>query len=344
MKILLKYWLLLLIISFSPAQILLNEIMIDAEDESSGEFIEIINCGQTAVRISDYFLCDPRDTDAVIPFPDSMLAPEEYGIILDPDHSGEYDDLTPDGTPRFSIEDSRFGMYGVSNSTAKCFAILDGDRKISDSYTTGNPQWPEETYTMERYMPDRDVWMQSLDPGGTPGARNSVSPKARDLVIGAVTCSCENDRMQVDILIRNCGLQQIAAFDYGYLIDTYGADNDLSDTLHYHTETLLQRGDSCRFSHSARIRNREAYGSGPFSPQGMISGIPWVLDIISPFFRMTLPSRNSSARSATASARSMWNSARRRNFPYSLRICGLRTRRDRSAWIPPISSIPIPCS
>ncbi len=251
-----KLLLLLLLCYGIDAQIIFNEFMIDAVDENSGEFIEVINTGSRIVNLTDYFLCDPQDTDAVIPFPDSLLAPGEFGLILDPDYSGEYDSLIPENTPCFSIEDSRFGMYGISNSSSKCFAILDENRKTADSYTTGIPLWPQESYTIERFMPNEKIWLQSLYPGGTPGARNSIGPKDRDLELYTVKCSYNENNITIDIIIGNTGLQEISSFSYGYIVDTYGADSDLCDTLHYQAEMLLQRGDSCLFSHSSEIMNK----------------------------------------------------------------------------------------
>ncbi|MDZ7796881.1 MAG: hypothetical protein U5N56_07500 [Candidatus Marinimicrobia bacterium] len=251
-----KLLLLLLLCYRIDAQIIFNEFMIDAEDENSGEFIEVINTGNNIVKLTDYYLCDPQDTDAVISFPDSLLAPGEFGLILDPDYSGEYDSLIPVGTPRFSIEDSRFGMYGISNSSSKCFAILEEKRETADSYTTGTPLWPVESYTIERFIPNEGIWLQSLYPGGTPGARNSIGPKDRDLKLYAVECSYNENKITIDIVIENTGLEGISTFNYGYIVDTYGAGHDLCDTLHYQAGIPLQGGDSCRFSHSSTIVNK----------------------------------------------------------------------------------------
>jgi len=247
---------------FASAQCRFNEVMIDAEDESSGEFIEVRNTGSRPVSLNTFFLCDPRDTDAVIPFPDSVLAPGAYGLILDPDYDGEYDTLIPDSTARFSIEDSRFGMYGISNSTSKTFCLLNAEGLPEDSFTTGIPHWPPEGYTVERYMPDRDIWKTSRKQGGTPGSYNSRSPKDHDLRIGKLRASCRDTLLHLDIGILNRGLLPVHAFDYTYTIDA--CDSLLCDTFLYHAEKTLYYADSCHFAHVSPILNKGSVRVGVF--------------------------------------------------------------------------------
>ncbi len=99
---------------------LLNELMIDPEfSENSSEYVEILNRGESAINLSGWFFGDAGDMDLLIFFEDSVLDAGEYALILDPDYEGEYDEIIPDSVLCLTIEDSRFGAYGLSNSTPK---------------------------------------------------------------------------------------------------------------------------------------------------------------------------------------------------------------------------------
>jgi hypothetical protein len=250
----------------ASAQCLFNELMIDAEDESGGEFIEVLNTGSQPLSLNTFFLCDPRDTDAVIPFPDSILPSGAYGLILDPDYAGEYDTLIPDSTARFSIEDSRFGMYGISNSTSKTFCLLNAEGLPEDSYTTGTPHWPPEGYTVERYMPDRDIWETSRKHGGTPGTKNSASPVNHEMKITGVQAASAGTSLHVGIDIANTGLSPVNGFDYACTVTAF--DSLLRDTFYYHAESTLRYADTCHFTHTFPVINKGASRIGVFLSTG----------------------------------------------------------------------------
>ena len=222
-----------IVISFSPlsAQILLNEIMIDPDNDNTGEYIEIYNAGDSLADMSTFLFCDAQDTDAVIPFPDSLLLPGHYGLILDPDYSHDYDQLIPDSIPRFTIADSRFGMYGISNSTEKPFSILFHDHQISDSYLTGSHGWPDAGYSIERIRTLDSLWLSSLDIPGTPGFRNSVSPKDHEMRIASLDCIVSGDILCISFVLQNIGLQEIEDISYGYIVDISQDHPELNDTL-----------------------------------------------------------------------------------------------------------------
>ncbi|RKY56103.1 MAG: hypothetical protein DRP93_02050 [Candidatus Neomarinimicrobiota bacterium] len=226
------------------AQILLNEFMIDPDNDNTGEFVEIYNAGDSLVNMSAFLFCDAQDTDAVIPYPDSLLLPGHYGLILDPDYSHEYDYLIPDSITCFSINDSRFGMYGISNSTQKPFALLFPDHQISDIYLTGNQIWPKAGYSIERIRSQDSLWGSSLNISGTPGFRNSISPKDHEIKIRSLNCTISDDDLCVSFVLLNIGLQEINKCDYGYIVDISKEHPELNDTLIFHRTLPIFPGDS----------------------------------------------------------------------------------------------------
>jgi hypothetical protein len=149
----------------------IQEMMIDPVfSENSGEYVEILNTGNQPVNLSRWSFGDPGDMDVLVMLGDSLVLPGAYGLILDPDYTGEYDEVIPDSTILFMIEDSRFGSYGLSNSTGKVYRLCNAEGKTIDScFSLTNLS---EGYSMER--DDDGFWQVSLVAGGTPGFRNSV--------------------------------------------------------------------------------------------------------------------------------------------------------------------------
>lgn len=227
------------------AQFLLNEFLIDAEDENSGEFIEIFNGSPAALRLDACFLCDELDTDAVIPFPDSLLPSGAYGIILDPGYGGEYEDLIPDSVPRFSIEDARFGMYGISNSSPKRFSLLDSGKNILDSYVTGTPCWPPPEHSIERYSLNDSIWQPSLLQRGTPGQRNSTAIREYALKISDISACADGPRLHLEIGVQNTGLKQITGLKSSCFVTPDPGDSAFVSQGTLNSDKALAAGDSC---------------------------------------------------------------------------------------------------
>jgi hypothetical protein len=181
----------------------IQEMMIDPVfSENSGEYVEILNTGDQSVSLKSWSFGDPGDVDMLLMPGDSLLLPGEYGLILDPDYAGEYDEVIPDSTKLFTIEDSRFGSYGLSNSTEKVYRLLNAEGHIVDSCisVTDLP----EGYSMER--DDDGLWRVSLVAGGTPGYRNSVCrPDGPFLDVSFKEIFCEGYTVTAYISILNQG-------------------------------------------------------------------------------------------------------------------------------------------
>jgi len=240
----------ILIIMPLNAQLLFSEFMIDPDNDNTGEFIEIYNFGDSLVELSGFYVCDEQDTDIVICSSDSLLFPGCYGVVLDPDYAGEFNDLIPDSIPLFTIEDSRFGKYGISNSTSKIFSLLNKNLDICDSYKTGTPLWPSSGYSLERRSFNDSIWCESLTPRGTPGFRNSTAIKEYDLELSNLECNSINRYLNVSFTISNIGSKSIEGFIFGYIVDIDFHLSNYSDTLLFMSDSSLAPGDTFDFSNS----------------------------------------------------------------------------------------------
>lgn len=233
-------------ISFSLlfSQLILNEFMIDPENENTGEFIELFNNTDSLIDLSHYYFCDEQDTDRLIPFPDYQLLPDQYALILDPNYLGEYDEFIPNSCIIVSIEDSRFGMYGISNSTMKTFSLLDKTLNIVDSYQSGTPLWPPSNYSIERYRFNQDKWDCSLLEQGTPGLKNSISPKTKELKLQNVILSTESDSLSITFSLYNIGLENILNFNYEITIIFDDCLTNLNTNIKNTLEHVIAPDDS----------------------------------------------------------------------------------------------------
>lgn len=238
------------------AQVVLNEFMIDPENDNTGEFIEIFNISDSMIDMRNYFICDGQDTDNVIAFPDSFLHAHSYGLILDPDYTGDYDHLIPDSISLFTFEDARFGQYGISNSTSKCFSLLGPSREVCDFYTTGVPLWPAPGFSIERESAFDVVWNSSLNAGGTPGMKNSTSLQDLDISISDLSCSTLDNILFVNFKVMNTGLLQISEFRYGYIVDIPGLQNSNLEISFSERAYQLLPGDSLYIQNESYLKSR----------------------------------------------------------------------------------------
>ena len=206
-----KFYVLFMIWVNLSSEILLNEMMIDPlGSENSAEYVELINRGDSAVSLEGWRFGDAQDLDLFVFFDETVLKPGEYALILDPDYAGEYDGLIPDTVLCLTIEDSRFGAYGLSNSTQKMYYLINSLGVMIDSCLslTGIP----EGYSME--LDDENNWQASLHSGGTPGFRNSVSASGNaPLMLIYAGTSLELKQVFTSMYIHNTGRLSVGSFE-----------------------------------------------------------------------------------------------------------------------------------
>jgi len=85
------------IVEIINADIILNEIMANAIDEDTGEFIELYNTGNEPVDVEGWQFTDGDAVDTIRAFEDDdcVIMPESFALILDSEYAGEYN-LPPD--------------------------------------------------------------------------------------------------------------------------------------------------------------------------------------------------------------------------------------------------------
>ncbi len=182
-------------VQFAFGQIVtFNEVMFDAPgSDYYNEFIEIFNLSDSVLCLEGFYLSIDGIIDS-LKFIDSKdtLLPGSYGLILDRDYIIEhkdsvYDNLIPDCTLLLTIHNNSFSSStsGLVNSKAHTIYLVAGNGDTLSSIVTT----PDQTsgYSDEKIIIDGtnspDNWGNSLLYLGTPGFKNSISPKDYDLAI-----------------------------------------------------------------------------------------------------------------------------------------------------------------
>lgn len=95
----------------SVYDIVITEVMSNADVESTGEFVELYNNGTTAVNLLSWVIYDGDAADTLFGFSslyDTTLEPGQYAIILDANYAGDYGSLPSDAL-LLTTDDSNIG-------------------------------------------------------------------------------------------------------------------------------------------------------------------------------------------------------------------------------------------
>ena len=172
-------------------QVRLSEIMFDpVGSEYTDEFIEIYNRSLSdSINLSGWKIGDEKSLDAVTEAGSGLvLAPGQYGLILDPGyftHSTAYDSRIPPGALILTITGNSFGSGGLSNSKPETVYLVNaaGDTVDAYRYTLDNPPgFSDEKINMNQNS-NTNNWKNALILNGTPGYLNSVARRTQDVAL-----------------------------------------------------------------------------------------------------------------------------------------------------------------
>jgi hypothetical protein len=157
------------------AAIIINEVMANALDEDTGEFIELYNTGDEPVDVVGLKFTDGDATDIIQPFDKDgkgIIPPKGYGVILDSEYAGQYQ--IPDTAILLTTKNTTLGDGLTTNDPIILFK--EEPEKPIDTYL--HPFNPGNGISVEKLDPlkgdEPDNWKASLDASGsTPGSENS---------------------------------------------------------------------------------------------------------------------------------------------------------------------------
>lgn len=200
----------------------LTEVMFNPRNGGDNEFVELYNAGSRQVDLSGWTLADWNQADQIVDAGQgTVLQPGQFCVIFDQDYdlqTGLYFDRVPSSALVLRIDDAGIGN-GLGNS-GDVLHLIDpnADTVAAYLYTETNPAGISD----EKIDPgggDNPLnWGNGLIEDGTPGAPNSVSPKALDLSLSdrAMTFSppfpTVADDVEIIVVVRNPGLSAVTFF------------------------------------------------------------------------------------------------------------------------------------
>lgn len=257
----LNFAVILFFFQFCRAQIILTEVMFKPDTLSNyNEYVEIYNAGDTTVNLAGWKVGDGDELDFILPADSSSrLLPGQFGIILDPGYFGNsttYDALIPAAARRLTIDDNSFGKQGFANTRSEAVTLVNshGDTIQVYPYSPGNaPGFSDEKINL---VPDNGLenWADGRTFRGTPGFKNSVSPKNIDLALTAFIVESSSAKAGGELAFTaraaNLGLETINGFDYDLFYDQNGdrREERVERIKSGHVSGPIASGDSLEFS------------------------------------------------------------------------------------------------
>jgi hypothetical protein len=132
----------------STYDILITEIMANADSESTGEFIELYNAGSTDIDLLYWVVYDGDAVDTILGFSDpfdTILGAGEYAIILDANYASDYSTI-PSSALILTTDDNTIGS-GLATSDP-IYIFEDNAISLVDSFSY--PDNPGNAVSMER--------------------------------------------------------------------------------------------------------------------------------------------------------------------------------------------------
>ena len=229
--------------SGDPAGLLLTEVMANALDESTGEYVEVYNPTATEIDLAGLVISDGASSDTLVGRGgvSTLLGPREHALILDPDSRDDY--VLPAGLVLVTTMDATIGN-GLSNTGDSVILYAsDGTTRI-DSYTwvmdPGNGVSVEKIDYEAGDVPGN--WAAADDgcaSGGSPGRLNGMADgQCEGLLITEVMANAidEDTGEYVEILNAGAGAIDLAGLRI--------SDGDQMDTLaaYLGESTILEGG------------------------------------------------------------------------------------------------------
>ena len=251
--------------------------------EANGEFIELYNSSSdSSINLSKYkIIYHTSSADTIIGFKSgTLLHPNSYAVILENDYdstNGIYFQFIPDTTLVLQIDNGKFGSSGMANSSNRTLHLLNviGDTIDTYTYSANNKKGYSDEKINEADSNYIENWGNSISKHGTPGFKNSVSPRDYDLIITSLSTTTENifvgNEIEFTLKVKNLGLKDATDFGLKMFVDFNQDSIAQSDEVFFEeTQSHLLSGDSLQI-----IASKKFSKSGTFT---LFAEVDYLLD------------------------------------------------------------------
>jgi len=211
--------------------LVITEVLANALDESTGEFIELYNNSDLEVDAAGLIIDDGTGTDALAGFGNSgtLIPPRSYAVVLDSGYAFQY--ALPNGITLLTTADgSAIGTSGIANS-GEGITLRDGASTISSYAGSFSATDAGNGNSWQRVSVGASDQASSWVEGDTncattvsPGRQNAVAGGiCTDLVITEVQANPLVEDTQEFVELYNAGFDTV---DLSTLTLSDGAQND----------------------------------------------------------------------------------------------------------------------
>ncbi|OGU58209.1 MAG: hypothetical protein A2V66_01490 [Ignavibacteria bacterium RBG_13_36_8] len=257
----------------SNSSLAFSEVMFKPS-ASNSEFIEIYNCSETeTINLNAYsFKYHTSAKESFVSVTGGFdLLPGGFAIIFEADYdfvNGIYKNRIPDGTLILKLKDDAFGSSGMSNSSDRKVTLLNSFNQIVSEYlyTADNDYGISEEKIILCDGDSTDNWGNSQLVDGTPGFKNSISPKEYDAAIvgfwtdesyGIIGAS-----ISLHLVVKNEAIKSIDSLGIKIFRDINNdLVGDLSEKIYEISEQNILAGDSVKVD---LITNNFSEGNNKF--------------------------------------------------------------------------------
>jgi hypothetical protein len=228
----------------------ITEVMSNALDEDTGEFVEIYNPGPDGVFLSDYGLTDGTELDMFDADGSDYLPPDTFAVLVDSEWGGQYDipadavlfTTGPLGGP------TSYTNLGNGLAVGDALQLVDSLGNVVDEYqfpiNAGNGVSAERLHTIEEFDNVANWLPSTCAAGHSIGGINCITGKKKTPTVSNLT-------LQITEVLANASDEDTEEFveiwNYGEddidldLFVLY--DGDALDTLHnFDAGTVLAAG------------------------------------------------------------------------------------------------------
>lgn len=197
----------------------ISEVMF-YEPQTNCEFIELYNPSQTdsvdAAQFKIKYYTNSPDLIVAGPAAKTKIPPGGFAVILEGDYdfaNGIYNARIPSTALILKISDNAFGSSGMANTTSRPIYLLNAANQIVDSviYNANNQRgYSEEKVNLNEPF-SQGNWANSTVYLGTPGYKNSVSPRDYDVGISSLSSIPSlpkaNQTFVLSAVVKNYGIR-----------------------------------------------------------------------------------------------------------------------------------------
>ncbi len=200
--------------SGDPMGLIITEVLANATDEGSDEYVELFNPTDTVIDAAGLVITDGDSLDELQGFANSstLIGPGEHALILDPSYRYYY--YIPNGITLLTTDDLSIGDGLAAASDPVTLLLPDGETVI-DSY--GTPVNPGDGFSMEKIDyaagDSPDNWASAADlcsRGRSPGLPNVHAGGTCDqLIINEVLANAIVEDTGEFVEIANVGFDPV---------------------------------------------------------------------------------------------------------------------------------------